>query len=158
MSTNYTEHYNLCQWEPADKVLREDFNADNAKIDAALKNVQTTAETAKAQAQTITNAAYTKTDYPPMVTGFFSGNDASSREIDLGFRPKAVLLCPSNGSIWNAGIYNSSDITIFGGLATEHYGCGGAITITNKGFRVGYNHQTLHTNASGCRYSYIAFR
>ena len=36
MSTNYTTNYDLCQWEPTDPVLRTDFNADNAKIDAAL--------------------------------------------------------------------------------------------------------------------------
>ena len=31
-----TEHYQLNQWEANDKVQRTDFNADNAKIDAAL--------------------------------------------------------------------------------------------------------------------------
>ena len=31
-----TEHYGLNQWDPADRILRTDFNADNAKIDAAL--------------------------------------------------------------------------------------------------------------------------
>lgn len=31
-----TEHYGLKQWEPSDCILREDFNADNAKIDTAL--------------------------------------------------------------------------------------------------------------------------
>mgnify|MGYP001049631350 CR=1 FL=1 len=36
MSTNHTSNYRLCQWERSDKVLMEDFNADNAKIDAAL--------------------------------------------------------------------------------------------------------------------------
>ena len=36
MAANYTEHYELNQWEPADQVLRTDFNADNAKLDAAL--------------------------------------------------------------------------------------------------------------------------
>ena len=36
MASNYTSNYNLCQWEPSDKVLRAEFNADNAKIDAAL--------------------------------------------------------------------------------------------------------------------------
>ena len=36
MSTNYTENFDLCQWEPTDPVIRTDFNADNAKIDAAL--------------------------------------------------------------------------------------------------------------------------
>ena len=37
MSTNHTPNFNLCQWEATDKVLRSDFNADNQKIDAALK-------------------------------------------------------------------------------------------------------------------------
>ena len=37
MSTNHTTNYNLNQWGATDKVLRTEFNADNAKIDAALK-------------------------------------------------------------------------------------------------------------------------
>ena len=36
MSTNYTENFDLCQWEPTDPVQRVEFNADNAKLDAAL--------------------------------------------------------------------------------------------------------------------------
>ena len=32
----YTEHYQLKQWYAADRVLREDFNRDNEKIDAAI--------------------------------------------------------------------------------------------------------------------------
>ncbi len=32
----YTEHYQLNQWDAADRVLREDFNRDNAAVDAAL--------------------------------------------------------------------------------------------------------------------------
>ena len=38
-SLNYTEHYQLNQWEPTDRVLREDFNEDNRKIEAALQQV-----------------------------------------------------------------------------------------------------------------------
>lgn len=37
---NYTENYQLNQWDAGDRVLREDFNADNAKIDAALGEVK----------------------------------------------------------------------------------------------------------------------
>lgn len=37
MSTNKTENYQLNQWVGADRILMDDFNADNAKIDAALK-------------------------------------------------------------------------------------------------------------------------
>jgi len=39
MASNYTSNYNLCQWEASDKVLRTEFNEDNAKIDAAIKAV-----------------------------------------------------------------------------------------------------------------------
>ena len=37
MATNQTTNYQLNQWEPTDPVLRTDFNADNAKLDAALE-------------------------------------------------------------------------------------------------------------------------
>ena len=33
---NRTQNYDLNQWEKSDKVLMDDFNADNAKIDGAL--------------------------------------------------------------------------------------------------------------------------
>ena len=36
MATNQTTNYQLNQWEPTDQVLHTDFNADNAKVDAAL--------------------------------------------------------------------------------------------------------------------------
>ena len=34
---NHTENYQLNQWAKSDRVLMEDFNSDNRKIDAALK-------------------------------------------------------------------------------------------------------------------------
>lgn len=34
---NQTEHYKLSQWEKTDRIMMEDFNRDNANIDAALK-------------------------------------------------------------------------------------------------------------------------
>ena len=36
MASNYTENYGLCQWEATDQVRREEFNQNNAKVDAAL--------------------------------------------------------------------------------------------------------------------------
>jgi len=32
----HTQNYNLTQWSPTDRILRSDFNADNAAIDTAL--------------------------------------------------------------------------------------------------------------------------
>ena len=37
MASGQTANYQLNQWEAEDKVLRTEFNADNAKLDAALK-------------------------------------------------------------------------------------------------------------------------
>ena len=34
---NQTANYQLCQWDPTDRILMENFNSDNNKIDAALK-------------------------------------------------------------------------------------------------------------------------
>jgi hypothetical protein len=37
-STNKTANYKLSQWLPGDALSHEDVNADNAKIDAAIKS------------------------------------------------------------------------------------------------------------------------
>ena len=39
MSTNKTANYHLCQWVGTDDFRRDDFNADNLKIDYAIKSV-----------------------------------------------------------------------------------------------------------------------
>lgn len=38
---NQTPRYKLNQWDPADRILREDFNADNAKLETALGGLNT---------------------------------------------------------------------------------------------------------------------
>ena len=67
MASSYTTNYQLNQWEAGDKVLREEFNQDNAKIDAALKtnadaiaaevSARTAAVTAEQQARTAADTA-----------------------------------------------------------------------------------------------------
>ena len=70
----HTTNYNLNQWEAGDRVTREDFNADNAKIDAAIA--------AKCE----------------VVFGSYRGNGVYPRSIDLGFQPKAVFLAMHDGT------------------------------------------------------------
>ena len=42
---NKTTHYQLNQWDPEDRIMRSDFNADNAAIEEALyENAQAAAE------------------------------------------------------------------------------------------------------------------
>ena len=37
-----TANYDLCQWDPEDRILREDFNSDNEKIDEAIAGANNT--------------------------------------------------------------------------------------------------------------------
>ena len=37
---NTTTNFQLCQWAPEDRILRTDFNADNAKVDSALQDLR----------------------------------------------------------------------------------------------------------------------
>lgn len=46
MASGYTTHYGLCQWQPTDKFLREEFNQDNEKIDSALGQAEAKADRA----------------------------------------------------------------------------------------------------------------
>ena len=52
MNLNQTSNYQLSQWESTDRILMSDFNADNAKLDAALK-AQSDAIAAKAAQSTV---------------------------------------------------------------------------------------------------------
>ena len=61
MTTNQTTNYQLNQWEPTDQVLRTEFNADNAKIEAALDGKLSTIEVV-AEITTTSNAAYFSLD------------------------------------------------------------------------------------------------
>lgn len=100
MSTNKTQHYHLNQWEAEDKVLRAEFNHDNAKLDSAM-------------AQAAQERAELRSAIPKIVTGTYQGNGAASQTIPLGFAPKAVLTMTQSGLMYSP---NSSGY-MFGGLA-----------------------------------------
>ena len=91
MSTNYTNNYNLCQWEASDKVLRTDFNADNAKIDAALAQLNRYTASVEQKTDTLANSAYTIQN-PQIVAGHYTGTGTEKQSIQLGFRPRMVLV------------------------------------------------------------------
>ena len=59
----YPEHYQLKQWYAADRVLREDFNRDNEKIDAAITALRSACPRNKlAEITTDTEATQIDTD------------------------------------------------------------------------------------------------
>ena len=104
MPSNYTKNYQLSQWEKSDRVLMEDFNADNAKIDTALK-AEAGARAAADSAINTTLAAHTvditKTGNCQIYTTSYVGNGkyGSSNPCSFTFplKPMVVLVVGLQG-------------------------------------------------------------
>lgn len=111
MASSYTSNYNLCQWEPEDKVLRTDFNADNAKIDAAIAAVDsriTGVAGSKASAASLAELKSTVEDLSATVSGqggalrkrgncqvaatSYTGDGQKTRTHSLGVKPALVFI------------------------------------------------------------------
>ena len=117
MASNYTSSYNLNQWSASDRVLRTEFNADNAKIDAALagkasassvSSLQTTVnglKTSKADKTALDALKTTVTQHTSSLSGkgncqlyttSYMGNDAcgadSPTSLTFPQKPAAVLI------------------------------------------------------------------
>ena len=134
---NYTEHYQLHQWEGSDPFLRTDFNEDLEKIDNALNQ----------------KVAF--------VSGSYVGNatdmeNSCVQPIELGFQPKAVL-------VW--GIHIAEIINydrFYQAFATNTTGFSNILMVTDNGFAVGQyceNGKVLNPNLNFSEkiYLYIAW-
>ena len=73
---NKTENYQLSQWELADRIQMEDFNGDNAKIDAALAGLAATVAAQAAQLAKCGNCQLYFTTYTG--TGTYGFNNPCS--------------------------------------------------------------------------------
>ena len=93
MSTNHTPNYQLSQWERSDRVQMEDFNADNAKVDAALKAL---AQTDTSHASLLSGKGNC-TLYTTSYTG--DGRYGKDRPMSLSFpRKPYIIFITGNGS------------------------------------------------------------
>ena len=134
-----TNHFQLNQYEAADRIQHSDFNSDNQKIDAALK--------ANADA-----VAAVQTAVPKIAFGTYMGDGTATRTIPLDFTPKAVLVTTAYGATF-------APYDTYGGLALENYdveyGNKKAVHIVTNGFTV-YHESPCLVNASSTRYHYLA--
>ena len=92
---NQTTNYGLNQWGASDRVQREDFNADNAAVDAALKANADAAAAALAAAQSAASSG------AKLETGSYVGSgtygSANPRTLTFSFQPKLVIIAPDTG-------------------------------------------------------------
>ena len=96
----HTEYYHLSLWEQDDRIQMEDFNSDNAKIDAALKAATDAAAAAAAGSAKVAWGSY--------VGNGNSGNKENATSITLSFEPK--LLVVTGGGVLNG---NNTNVTMF---------------------------------------------
>ena len=92
MTSNYTDKYQLSQWEKSDKVQMEDFNSDNQKIEDALA-----AKAEQSEVDELSNTvAAALPEMPRVATGTYPGtgkygvNDPV--RITFPFEPKLVVV------------------------------------------------------------------
>ena len=102
MSSQKTEHYELNQWLATDQVLRTDFNADNAKIDAALAGKAGT-EALESLASTVSSleaaaSQLASTRNCCIYTTSYSGDGQTSRTFT--FPQKPMLVFAVGGECW----------------------------------------------------------
>ena len=124
MPTNQTANYALSQWVKPNQVKMEDFNADNAKIDAALK-AETDARTAlAAQVAKLGNCQVWTTTYkgtgtvgPDHPTSLTFPKRPVFAMIDSGSGKPSFLL-PQSGSLYNAGSDDMNRLTWNGATAS----------------------------------------
>ena len=135
----YTTNYQLHQWEASDSFLRTDFNTDFQKIDAAVKGVETAANTAlalKADKTELTQACGALDEAKcETLTGSYTGNGANTRTIDLGCAPRAVFV---------------GEFLAVPGMTSNYL-----LSLTASGFQVRDSLGTS-TNSSGETYYYLA--
>ena len=154
MPSNHTTNYQLSQWAKSDQVKMEDFNADNAKLDAALKAEADTRAAAVNAINTALSGAV------KLAAGSYTGDGAESRVIPLPFTPKAVYVCSEYGGAY---LYVTGHSSYCGGLAVTDgpVSIGGysVVEIVSGGFKVGSrtgSSWTIFTNQENDKFHYIA--
>ena len=106
MASGQTTNSALNQWAPEDKVLREEFNGDNAKIETALSQL-TAGVLQTAVGSYMGNGQY--------------GSEAPNR-LEFAFTPKLVILVISETSVLKSGTVFVRGQTISAGIGTSYSG------------------------------------
>lgn len=90
---NKTANFQLTQWEKTDRIMMEDFNRDNAAIDAALKSNADAITAETAARETADTALGKKAGLQLIETAVFSGKGKSSvAQLSINWQDWAIVL------------------------------------------------------------------
>ena len=88
MFLNQTTNYGLTQWEATDRILMEDFNSDNKKVDTALTGLDGRTEVLESAVQGFGNCQIQVMSY--------QGDGATSRTFTFSGVPRLVIFLSYN--------------------------------------------------------------
>ena len=169
-----TRNYQLNQWAAGDKVQRVDFNADNAKIDAAIKAVDAKADTRAAQtaldalAATVSGhtSALAGKGNCQIAAGTYTGtgkySSASPTSLTFPFQPKLVAIQNRAGATPETedSSYFDYMMMVLVWPVAQYRLCNGRnpVTITWSGNKVSWYAESAprQLNALGRIYHYVA--
>ena len=151
---NKTPNYQLNQWEKSDRIQMEDFNADNAKIEAVLE----------AQAVAIANGGNCKIASGTYTGNGTSGSWAKANNLTFNFVPKLVII-RDNSTYYQTGIFiwncNSTVISSNNTYNAVFYTSGSGVPMvkyeTNSMSWYSNNNAIKQMNDSGKVYYWVAF-
>ena len=139
MASGYTTNYGLCQWQGSDKFLREEFNQDNAKLDAAVAAASSQASKALSgledQSYNIYNLIL-QNDYAGRYTGWKKGM------VFDGFLDGSGIAQMSDGILLTGGTITLSgsgqeDVSLGYGSAKDHEYTTAVVTASGSGTLTG---------------------
>ena len=163
-----TPNYQLNQWEATDSFLRNDFNEDNAKIDAAIMAVKNEAAEALNGYKASVDAALAAAGNCRVTSGSYTGKgtygSSNPTKLTLPFEPKLVVIVRGRytASSGSAGYFPSSFAIFVKGASSisvvgdgEHNSCNFNMEGTQLLLRSDYGPESQF-NTNGTTYHYVA--
>ena len=138
-----TTNYQLNQWAKSDRVMMDDFNADNTKIDTALKANADTAAAASAAVALCGNCAVQHITY--------TGTGSTVRQFTFAHKP--LMLTVFGHNVYFFAVQGAEDAT------SRRGGSGAAIcSVTWEGKSASWTNDdlTMMCNAANQTYQLIA--
>lgn len=108
---NQTNHYQLSQWEPTDRILMENFNGDNQKIDAALKANADAAASAAAAAAARGNCQIWMDTY----TGTGKAGVNNKNTIAFPHKPVLFRICQTDNTYHIVSFHGCRELYVMNG-------------------------------------------
>ena len=164
---NYTENYQLPQWEESDRVLMADFNAAMSNIENALAGkpgASDLAEVTAAVGSLSEELNQLAAGIPKMMTGSYTGNgSAGLRKISTPYRPIFLILFnqdPKAGQYTYICALGTSQIQCALASSTASCVCTDLFSLEDSGFQIRGDRlgQDYGFNRYGVSYQYIAIR